>query len=77
MRIWHSWGSFSSHEEQNAVVVHIYALVLKRHLFMLPSHFHDGVCEGDRVKAIGHHPLYAYEGASWDHHFLCPLTMLR
>ncbi|WP_034454936.1 hypothetical protein [Bartonella sp. AA16SXTY] len=77
MRIWHSWGAFSSHEEQNAVVVHIYALVLKRHLFMLPSHFHDGVCEGDRVKAIGNHPLYAYEGVSWDHHFLCPLTMLR
>ncbi|UTO28764.1 hypothetical protein [Bartonella harrusi] len=37
---------------------------LKRYFLKHPSPFHDGACEWYNNKAIEHHHLYGYEGAS-------------
>ncbi len=49
------------HVELSAILLQFHELVLKRHLLMHPSPFHDDVREGYNDKAIEHHHLYACE----------------
>lgn len=55
----------------------IYAFVLKRYPSAHTNPFYDGIREGYTVKAIGHHPLYAYEATRQLRHSLCKRKTLR